>query len=258
MKGWEAFLLTDFEKIFSSLSEEELGELLENVEVSCDKKDEKKIRALAFEKAGLEEKKKKGKIFYLRAFAAAACLCAVALCAVLGVRTLSKPDAAVETTTQSASSSAENPLMLAISNGDEGLIETLLKSGVFVSRDVLKYAVDCTSFLSYNVISDIAKAVESIFGSTGLDPLLESTLTGNSKRALKELKKREGILMTPSERLAFFFSVAFCDSDVVEAFSEKGISLDSTDAAGNNILQIAEKYGNSENEQFAREHGIGG
>ena len=106
------------------------------------------------------------------------------------------------------------------------------------------------------MISDIAKSVEDVFGSTGLDPLLESTLIGNSKKALEELKKKDGMLMTPTEKLAFFFSVAFCDSDVVEAFKEKGADIFSTDAAGNNILQIAEKYGNTKNAKYAKEQGI--
>ena len=122
---------------------------------------------------------------------------------------------------------------------------------------MLNYAVNCTSFLSYTVIKEIAAAVKNVFGSTGLDPLLENTLIGNSEKALEELEKCDKMLMTPNEKLAFFFSVAFCDSDVVEAFCEKGADLSSTDAAGNSVLQIAEKYGNAENEKYARDQGIG-
>lgn len=246
--------MTDFENVFSSLSPEDLGVLLENEEAKIDAKDSRKIRSLAFEKAGIKPLHKKTAVL-VRILAVAACLCIVSCAAVFGVKTFSKPQAE-STSTSAASSPGEKALMLAISNGDEGLIEKLLKSGVFVSRDILSYAVECTSFLSYNVISELARATKDVFGSTGLDPLLESTLVGNSKRALEELKKRDGILMTPSEKLAFFFSAAFCSSDVVEAFKEKGADISATDAAGNNILQIAEKYGNTGNVKYAHEQGL--
>ena len=249
--------MTDFDDVFSSLSPNELGALLKKEETEIDRADKEKIRALSFQKAGITRGEKR-KITLVRIIAAAACLCIVSCAAFLGVKTLSKPEP--ESTTAliatSSSTAGEKALMLAISKGDEGLIEKLLKSGVLVSRDILNYAVGCTSFLSYNIISEIAKATEEVFGSTGLDPLLESTLIGNSKKALEELKKRDGILMTPSEKLAFFFSAAFCNSDVVEAFCEKGADINATDAAGNNILGIAEKYGNSENVEYAHEKGL--
>lgn len=265
--------MTEFDDVFSSLSPQELGLLLENQEAEIEKADEEKIRTLAFQKAGLDSTNKsekssakkrtqksanKRRAVFFRAVAAAACLCVVSAAAFFGVKTFSKPQ--TESTgvsiATSSSTAGEKALMLAISSGDEGLIEKLLKSGVLVSRDILGYAVECTSFLSYRVIGELAQAVEEVFGSTGLDPLLESTLIGNSERALQELKKREGILMTPSEKLAFFFSVAFCNSDVVEAFTEKGADINATDAAGNNILQIAEKCGNKETAEYARVHGI--
>lgn len=249
--------MTEIENLLFELSAEDTEELIDGIDVSIDSEDEKKIAALAFKKAGLKKPLKKRTVAF-RLIAAAACLCIVSVGAFFGVKTFSKPEPESTTVpiTTSLSSAGEKALMLAISNGDEGLIEKLLKSGVLVSREILDYAVECTSFLSYNVISDIAQAVEDVFGTTGLDPLLESTLIGNSKKALEELQKRDGILMTPSEKLAFFFSVAFCDSDVVDAFKEKGADLSATDAAGNNILQIAEKYGNEQNVEYAKEQGI--
>lgn len=254
----EVFCLTDFETFLSDLSLEETEKLFDGIEVSIEKDDELKIKELAFKKVGLKKSPSKRTVAF-RFFAAAACLCIVAVGAFFSVKTFSKPKPEASTSpsvSTSASSSGEKALMLAITNGDESLIEKLLKSGVLASREILNYAVNCTSFLSYGVISDIAKSVEDVFGSTGLDPLLESTLIGNSKKALEELKKKDGMLMTPTEKLAFFFSVAFCDSDVVEAFKEKGADIFSTDAAGNNILQIAEKYGNTKNAKYAKEQGI--
>lgn len=251
------FCLTEFENLFGSLSPQELGELLEKTETSAPEAELKKLRSLSFKKAGLKEPKK-GKIISFKVLALAVCLCAVLLCTFWGVRNFSKPDTVSqpETTDRTVSAGENNPLMLAISKGDEGLIEKLLKSKTLVNRDVLNYAVNCTSFLSYTVINEIAKAVESAFGSTGLDPLLESTLIGNSQKALEELQKKDKMLMTPTERLAFFFSVAFCNSDVVKAFCEKGADISSTDAAGNSVLQIAQKYGNTQNADYARQQGI--
>ena len=250
--------MSEYEKLFGSLSPEDLGTLLEKIETSAPEAELQKLKTRTFKKAGIK-KYGKGKIFYFKVFALAACFCAVLLCTVWGVRTLSKPDVKPqqsESAPQTVAGGETNPLMLAISNGDETLIEKLLKSKTFLSRDVLNYAVNCTSFLSYTVISEIASAVENAFGSTGLDPLLESTLIGNSQKALEELQKRDKMLMTPSEKLAFFFSVAFCNSDVVRAFEEKGADISSTDAAGNNIFQIAQRYGNAENADYARRQGI--
>ncbi len=250
--------MTDFEDFLSALTLEDTEELVDKVDVAIDFEDEKKISELAFKKAGIKKPSKK-RTAVLRFLAASACLCVVSVGAFFGVKTFSKPTPEPTTTAPTSNSlslAGEKALMLAISNGDEGLIEKLLKSGVLVSREILDYAVNCTSFLSYGVISDIAKSVEDVFGTTGLDPLLESTLIGNSKKALEELQKRDGMLMTPTEKLAFFFSVAFCNSDVVEAFKEKGADISATDAAGNNILQIAEKYGNEQNIEYAKEQGI--
>lgn len=249
--------MTEFEDFFSNLTLEDTESLIKDIDVSINEADKEKISALAFKKAKLKKTSSKRTIVF-RFAAVAACLCIVSVAAFFGVKTFSKPkpEPATEPSSSSVSSAGEKALMLAISNGDEGLIEKLLKSGVLVSREILNYAVNCTSFLSYGVISDIAKSVEKVFGSTGLDPLLESTLIGNSKKALEELQKRDGMLLTPTEKLAFFFSVAFCDSDVVEAFKEKGADVFATDAAGNNILQIAEKYGNTKNAKYAKEQGI--
>lgn len=249
--------MTEFENFFSNLTLEDTESLIKDIDVSIDEDDKEKISALAFKKVKLKKTSSKRTIIF-RFAAAAACLCLVSAAAFFGVKTFSKPkpEPTTEPSSSSVSSAGEKALMLAISNGDEGLIEKLLKSGVLVSREILDYAVNCTSFLSYGVISDIAKSVEEVFGSTGLDPLLESTLIGNSKKALKELQKRDGMLMTPTEKLAFFFSAAFCNSDVIEAFKEKGADISAIDAAGNNILQIAEKYGNKENAEYAKEQGI--
>lgn len=250
--------MTEFEDFLSALTLEDTQELIEKVDVMENFEGEEKVAELAFKKVGIKMPSKKRTAF-IRFFAAAACLCIVSVGAFFGVKIFSKPapePVTTASTSNSLSLAGEKALMLAISNGDEGLIEKLLKSGVFVSREILDYAVDCTSFLSYSVIRDIAKSVEDIFGTTGLDPLLECTLTGNSKKTLEELQKREGILMTPTEKLAFFFSVAFCNSDVVETFKEKGADIFATDAAGNNILQIAEKYGNEQIVEYAKEQGI--
>ncbi len=252
----EVFCLTEFEDILLSLSAEDMETLLEDIDVSVGEKDAEQVKRLSFKKTGLKPLGER-KIVFLRAAALAACFCAVVIGAFVAANNFQKPQPQPESSTSStASSSGEKALMLAISNGDEGLIETLLKSGVLASRDILDYAIDCTSFLSYDVISEIAQSVEEVFGSTGLDPLLESTLIGNSQKALQELENRENILMTPTEKLAFFFAVAFCDSDVVESFCEKGADISATDAAGNNIFQIAQKYGNDDNLSFAAEHGV--
>jgi ankyrin repeat protein len=137
--------------------------------------------------------------------------------------------------------------MLAISSGNEKLIESLLKNTVLLTEDVLSYAIDFAGVISYTSLQEIAKAVEKNIGTTGLDTLLESTLLGDSKKALEELEKRENMLMTPVEKLSLFFSAAFSNSEVIGEFIEKGFDINLEDASGKNILDIAEKYGNEEN-----------
>lgn len=149
-----------------------------------------------------------------------------------------------------------NPLMEAISTGNDDIIPTLLSLPGLITKETLDFALNFTNRLSYNTIHDIAVSVRESLGSTGLDGLVEKALLGDSTGVIQELSLREEMTMSPFEKLAFFFSVAFCDREVVEAFVNRGYDIHATDASGNSIYAIAEKYGNEDTMEYAVSMGI--
>lgn len=240
--------------LFDTLSQEEAEELLREIEVPSDRELSSQIK----KRLGLKEKGRI-KLFTTKFILPAAALCAVIASAIVfNINSAKRPET---TTLPSVSytqpaSPVENPLMVAISSGDEGLIENLLTLPGLISQETLDFAMNFSDILSYRTLHEIALSAKESLGSTGLDALVESALFGDSKRALEELKKREGMLMTPFEKLAFFFAVAFCNSEVVDEFVSKGYDVNTTDRQGNSIYAIAEKYGNEENMQYAVSRGI--
>ncbi len=254
--------MADIEKILSELDAQEMSELLDGIDAQQDmllsaRIKQKALPQLTKEDSAPEVREKSiPRIFKIIPVAAALIIFIAG--AVVAVSEFASPQKEPETTTavtttQNKNSWRDNPLMLAISSGNESLIESLLTNTILLTEDVLTFAIDSADFLSYTVIQEIAKAVEKSFGTTGLDALLESTLLGDSEKALKELKERENMLMTPLEKLSFFFSAAFCDSEVISEFIEKGFDVSLKDASGKSIFEIAEKYGNEENVKAAEE-----
>ncbi len=248
--------MNDIEKIFDELDAQQISELLEDIDEEQDMLLSQRIKNKALAQLTKEDtapqvrEKSVPRIFKIIPMAAALVIFIAG--AVVAVNDIVSPDKQPETTTQVTTTAQkpgifDNPLMLAISTGNESLIESLLKNSVLLTEEVLEYAVDFAGIISYTSLQEIAKAVEENIGSTGLDALLESTLLGNSEKALEELKKRENMLMTPVEKLSFFFSAAFCDSEVISEFLEKGFDISLKDASGKSIFEIAEKYGNEKN-----------
>ncbi len=250
-------MMDEMEMLFSELSPQELDELLTNIDIPEDKALSERIgnRLGVTKKANIINLPAR----YIVSVAAAVCFLIASL-TVFTVRTNKSPEAAIPSDTTSTvtqvSAPAENPLMVAISTGDEDLITRLLSLPGLISREALEFALNLSEHLSYDTLHQIALSVKENLGSTGLDGLLESSIFGDSQRALEELRKRDKLLMTPFEKLAFFFAVAFCDSEVVDEFISKGYDINFKDAQGNSIYAIAEKYGNEENMQYAISKGI--
>ena len=247
--------MAEIERIFDELDETQLSALLENIDEEQDMLLSQRIKNKALPELtkadGPPTVKEKTVPRIFKIIPIAAALVIFIAGAVVAVSDMVSPDKVPETTaevtTTQKQNAFENPLMLALSSGNESLIDSLLGNKLLLTEDVLSFAIDCADVLSYEIIQKIAKGVEKSFGSTGLDTLLESTLLGDSKKALEELEKRENMLMTPVEKLSFFFSAAFCNSEVIGEFIEKGFDINLEDASGKNILDIAEKYGNEEN-----------
>lgn len=253
--------MDELQKVFNELDERELSELLESIDVNEDMLLSERIKRKTLPELTKQDEgpvvKERSVPRILKILPIAVALVVVIAGAVVAANDIMKPDyketTAEQTTTQTRTSLLDNPLMLAISSGNESLIEALINNSLLLTQEVLEYALDFANVISYTSLQDIAKAVEENIGSTGLDELLESTLLGDSKRALEELQKRDTMLMTPTEKLSFFFSAAFCDSDVIREFIEKGFDINLKDATGKTILEIGEKYGNEENVKTAEE-----
>lgn len=253
--------MADLEKIFQELDAEQLSELLENIDEEQDMLLSQRIKQKALPELTKEEKapevKEKTIPRMFKIIPVAAALIIFIAGAVVAVNDLVSPAKQPETTTQVTTTQKSgifnNPLMLAISSGNESLVNSLLSNSILLTQDIVEFAVDCADVLSYTSIQEIAKAVNENLGTTGLDALLESTLLGDSQRALEELKNRENMLMTPVERLSFFFSAAFCDSEVISEFLQKGFDIGLKDASGRSATEIAEKYGNEDNLKTAEE-----
>ncbi len=253
--------MNEFKEMFLSLDDEEFTQLIQDTDVPEDKEISQKIKI----RLGLpcEEKSSTPKPFRIIRFIPAAAAVALLFVGAI-IFSLNRPEVSLTTTLQPTTETTvivapppeENPLMVAISSGNDDLVANLLTLPGLISQDALEFALGFSDLLSYETISKIGHSVKDLLGSTGLDALLEGALFGDSEKALAELKKRDSMLMTPLEKLAFFFAVAFCDSEVVDAFISRGYDIHTTDLQGNSIYAIAEKYGNEDTMQYAASMGI--
>lgn len=250
--------MNELDLFFSDIEEEEMEALLENVTFPQDKELSERVK----NNLNLPSAKKK---FTLRTLPTGYILTAAALFFVVITTTVlfvinntPKPQVLPQTTTakQEISAPKENPLMVAISSGDEDTISRLLSLPALISQETLDFALNFANLLSYDTLNKIASSVKEKLGSTGLDGLLEGSIFGDSQVVLKELSTREELTMSPFEKLAFFFAVAFCDSEVVDGFVSRGYDINIKDFQGNSIYAIAEKYNNEDNMQYAISKGI--
>ena len=242
---------------FAELNVTDMSVLLEKYDVQTDPKQLSAIKEKAFKEAGLEKEKKRTKVHFFRIAVSAAAVGIVLLAAVITLIFASdKPQTQLPQTSASEPSQGidTNSLMTAISRGDDSLVGSLLDNGVLVNEDVLSYAMKNVKRLSFGSIRDLAKAVKEKFGTTGLDPLLENAVLGNSEEVITLLNNKE-TLTSLSDRLAYFFSAAFCSSDTLKLFNEKGIDIRTTDENGDTVYEIAKKYGNEDNERYALDTG---
>ena len=252
--------MDDLKELFLTLDDEEFATLIEASDVPADAELSERIKEKLIPGTS-GSKIRRFPIIRLLPLAAALCVVFAGALAF----SLNRPEAPAATTTAPASEEIsltaaqppeENPLMLAISSGNDDLVAKLLTLPGLLSQDTLEFALGFSDLLSYETISKIAESVNESLGSTGLDALVEGALFGDSKKALAELQKRDSMLMTPFEKLAFLFAVAFCDSEVVDAFVSRGYDIHTTDLQGNSIYAIAEKYDNNSTMQYALSMGI--
>lgn len=247
--------MDELEMLFCSLDEKEADELLKNISI-----EEKPVLSQSIKKRlGIKESKKATVIpFPTKKLlpVAATFIVVIAVTVAFGLTRQQLHTSPTTTTTTTELSPIENPLMTAISTGNDDVIATLLSLPGLISQETMDFAMNFSNILSYKTINEIALSVRDKLGSTGLDGLTEGALFGDTQKVIEELKKRDQMLMTPFEKLAFFFTVAFCDSEAVDEFVKCGYDINEKDASGNSIYAIAEKYGNTDTMQYALSKGI--
>ena len=195
----------------------------------------------------VEERKQSPLNRFFKVVAMAVALVFIITVAVIAVDKFSTPKYEDTTTTVPTTKiNANQQLLSAIISGNEKLIESLITNSLLLSQDIATFAIENAGKLSYETIRHITEAVNEEFGSTGLDSLLESAILGDYDKVMDELREKDEMKMTPSERLAFFFSGAFGNKEVIEEFIEKGFDASLKDSSGKTIFDIAGIYGNED------------
>ena len=245
--------MDEIEILFSGLDAQEIDLFLKDIDEPSDEEFSSKIKS----NIGISEAKEIRSVSLKRLLPYAAVFCiAIASAFVLGLKILPSPVAPEPTTATTQQPPEDNPLMTAISTGNDDIIQKLLAVPGVITKETLDFALNFSNRLSYDTLHQIAVSVRESLGSTGLDTLVESALLGDSDKVITELDTREEMTMTPFERLAFFFCVAYCDSETVDKFVSRGYDINLKDASGNSIYAIAEKYGNEDTMQYAISKGI--
>jgi hypothetical protein len=195
----------------------------------------------------VEERKQSPLNRFFKVAAMAVALVFIITVAVIAVDKFSTPKYEDTTTTVPTTKiNANQQLLSAIISGNEKLIESLITNSLLLSQDIATFAIENAGKLSYETIRHISEAVNEKFGSTGLDSLLENAILGDYDKVMDELREKDDMKMTPSERLAFFFSCAFGNKEVIEEFIEKGFDASLKDSTGKTIFDIAGIYGNED------------
>ena len=87
----------------------------------------------------------------------------------------------------------------------------------------------------------VAKDVMALEGKTGLKPINEAIILGNSKKAAEYISKEKEL-----DPKTVGFAFAYGDSVVLDAIYKKGFDINTTDTIGNSLLGIAASTGNME------------
>ena len=188
---------TEFEEKPEEFAEETEEEIAEEIEVQTF--------------AEITEKKSSGFGRVLKTLVAMVTLVAVIAVAVIAFDRLSVPKYVPPTTQPTTQAAPFNPLISAITAGNEKLIEELITNSLLLSQDVLKFAVEYADKISYDSIRRIAEEVRNKYGSTGLEPILEGAIFGDFQSVKDKLKNKDESEMTPAEKLAYFFITSFED-----------------------------------------------
>ncbi len=240
--------------IFSEFNEEEMSEALKGVYVEADPELSNIIKTkLNIPLTQSESKKKKISLKIILPIAASLAVIVGAASVVMNTDLLSKINKTTVPTTVTTTSvtttkapTLEEGILSAIVLGDGTVLKSVIESSHEKAQMIMNHALQSLGIIPYSTVQSIAKTMYDAFGTTGLDTILESTILGDNQRALEELNKTDRLMNTPSEKSAFFFSAAFCSSEVLDAFIKKGYDITIKDSVGNTVYEIAKINSNQE------------
>lgn len=136
-------------------------------------------------------------------------------------------------------------------NNIENIITIFLKSGAKIRPVTLIAALKGGYVYGYNnrdcFYSLIKRVLESLIKEgykSGLDPVLEAAILGESFKADKLIKTNK--MKKENEQQILFYTAAFGNVETIKLLEEKGLDLKTTDKLKNTPLIIASQYGNLE------------
>ena len=150
--------MDELEMLFCSLDEKEADELLKNISI-----EEKPVLSQSIKKRlGIKESKKATVIpFPTKKLlpVAATFIVVIAVTVAFGLTRQQLHTSPTTATTTTELSPIENPLMTAISTGNDDVIATLLSLPGLISQETMDFAMNFSNILSYKTIHEIALSV---------------------------------------------------------------------------------------------------
>ena len=192
-------------QMLSEEPEEEDEEFTENIQEDIEENDEFDSESENVTGPEITETKSSGFGRVLKTLITMVTLVAVITVGVIIFDKFSVPKYVPPTTQATTQTDPFNPLFSAITTGNQKLVEQLITNSLLLTDDVLSFAIQYADRISYDSIRRIAEEVREKYGSTGLDPLIESAIFGDFQAVEEQLRNKDESEMTPAEKLALYF-----------------------------------------------------
>jgi ankyrin repeat protein len=148
--------------------------------------------------------------------------------------------------------------MFSTEKATEILVTFLLDNGAIVRPDTLEVAMkaynDSNSNCSYGVVQKILEGLIDSGYESGLDPLLEAAILGDSIKVDDLI--RDNKMKEEYEQQILFFTAAFGNVETIKLLDEKGVEFILDDKLKNTPLTIASKFGQLEMTKYLLDKGL--
>jgi ankyrin repeat protein len=136
------------------------------------------------------------------------------------------------------------------------IIKILLENGAEVHLKTLTAAIKIYNhgLCDYWVVKELASRLNKKGIKTGLDPVLQAAILGDSSKVSELVKSSK--LKSRHKKNVLFFTAAFGGTDILKLLENTGLSLDTVDSSEYSLLQIAAQNGNLNNVKYLLEQGL--